>query len=103
MKGASVIVVLIGAETAGRKWVNYEINRALSSGMGMLGVTIHNCKDPRIGPDFPGRNPFDSFVASNRPGSPRLSSIVPVYDWVMNDGYNNFGKWVEAAARAAGR
>jgi hypothetical protein len=34
---------------------------------------------------------------------PILSSLFNVYDWVDNDGYNNFGKWVEAAARQAGR
>jgi len=27
----------------------------------------------------------------------------PTYDWVANDGYNNMGKWIEAAAVAAGR
>lgn len=34
---------------------------------------------------------------------PVLSSIFRVYDWVSNDGYNNFGRWVEAAAMQAGR
>lgn len=33
---------------------------------------------------------------------PILSSLFNVYDWVENDGYNNFGKWVEAAANQAG-
>jgi len=27
---------------------------------------------------------------------------VPTYDWVTQDGYKNFGKWVEDAAVAAG-
>lgn len=34
---------------------------------------------------------------------PILSSLFSVYDWVDNDGYNNFSKWVEAAAKQAGR
>jgi hypothetical protein len=25
----------------------------------------------------------------------RLSSIYPIYDWVEDDGYNNFADWVE--------
>lgn len=27
----------------------------------------------------------------------------PTYDWVNDDGYNNFGDWVEKAAKKAGR
>ena len=32
---------------------------------------------------------------------PVLSSLFSVYDCVDGDGYNNFGKWVEAAAKQA--
>lgn len=34
---------------------------------------------------------------------PVLSSLFKVYDWVNDSGYNNFGLWVEGAARQAGR
>jgi hypothetical protein len=34
---------------------------------------------------------------------PVLSAIFSVYDWVANDGYNNFASWVEAAAKQAKR
>ena len=34
---------------------------------------------------------------------PVLSRLFSVHDWVTGDGYNNFGKWVEAAAKQAGR
>ena len=34
---------------------------------------------------------------------PVLSNLFTVYDWVDNNGYNNFGLWVEKAARQAGR
>ncbi len=27
----------------------------------------------------------------------------PVYDWVLNDGYNNLGTWVQRAATEAGK
>jgi hypothetical protein len=32
----------------------------------------------------------------------RLSALYKTYDWVAEDGYRNFGGWVEAAAKAAG-
>jgi hypothetical protein len=32
-----------------------------------------------------------------------LSSIFSVYDWVDDNGYVNFGKWIEAAARQSGK
>jgi hypothetical protein len=32
-----------------------------------------------------------------------LSNLFSVHDWLDDDGYNNFGSWVEAAAKQAGR
>ena len=34
-------------------------------------------------------------------GGLNLGNIFRVYDWVDNDGYTNFGTWVEAAAKQA--
>ena len=67
----------------------YEIERSVARGNGLLGVRIHNLKKPDGSTDYPGANP--------------LSSSYRVYDWVVDGGYANFGGWVEAAARAAGR
>lgn len=33
----------------------------------------------------------------------QLHSYFDVYDWIIDDGYNSFGEWVERAAREAGR
>lgn len=33
----------------------------------------------------------------------RFSQIFKAYDWVSDNGYDNLGKWVEAAAKKAGR
>jgi hypothetical protein len=33
----------------------------------------------------------------------RLSGWVKCYDWITNDGYNNFADWIERAAQQAGR
>jgi hypothetical protein len=104
MKGASVLAVLIGAETAGRPWVNYEIIRAYNEGLGMLGIYIDKLKDPRTGLiDYRGNNPFGNVTASDRLGQPALSTFVPTYDWVNDNGYASFGQWVDKAAIAAGR
>src|SRR6266571_1764697 len=43
--GKSVAIVLIGASTAGRKWINYEITKAWNDTKGVLGVYIHNLKN----------------------------------------------------------
>ena len=38
MAGKSCLVVLIGSQTAGRKWVKYEIKKAWNDGAGVMGV-----------------------------------------------------------------
>src|SRR5438093_6273800 len=45
LNGTSVTVVLIGAETANRKYVSYEIEKSIARGNGLLGVLINNIKD----------------------------------------------------------
>ncbi len=134
--GSSVLCVLIGKETSTRRWVYYEILKSVELGMGVIGIKIHNLKDPKTGVDSPGASPFEYSGYVRRGGklqpmikytegwgnasylseinetsapylkgtdNPILSSIFNVYDWVKNDGYNNFGKWVETAAKQAGR
>jgi hypothetical protein len=32
-----------------------------------------------------------------------FDQLFPSYDWSINDGYNNLGRWVETAAKMAGR
>jgi len=43
--GRSCAVVLIGAATARRKWIDYEIGKAWNDGKGLVGVHIHNLKN----------------------------------------------------------
>jgi hypothetical protein len=90
----SVTVVLIGAETAERPWVQDEIIRSWNRGNGLVGVWIHNVRDQDRNTDMAGRNPFDLFKLSNRI---LLSSICSTYDWVLGDGRNNLGAWIEEA------
>nr|WP_239125003.1 TIR domain-containing protein [Leptolyngbya sp. CCY15150] len=110
LQNTSVTVVLIGTETSERQWVNYEIEESYNRGNGMLGIYIHNIKNITGRTDLRGKNPFDSFIVEqpsrfaymSKPQI-RMSQIYPTYDWVNDGGYNNFSKWVEDAARAAGR
>jgi len=103
LHGTSVTVVLIGAETSRRAWVKYEIDESLARGNGLLGIYIHNCRDFSGLCDSRGANPFDNLTI-NRNGYPqRLSTIYSTYDWVNDDGRNNLGSWIEAAARQAGK
>ena len=97
--GTSVTVVLIGADTAGKKWINYEIVASHRRGNGLLGVHINNVKDRNGLTSLRGKNPFDSFNFTKN----GLSVSYPVYDWVGGNGYQNLGTWIEKAAGAAGR
>jgi hypothetical protein len=104
LSGASVTVVLIGAETYDRPWVNFEIQQSFADRKGMLGIHIHNLRDPRTGlADHKGRNPFEGIYLVDSNPRRYLSELYPTYDWVVDNGYANFAAWVEAAARKANR
>lgn len=97
----SCVIVLVGQRTAGRPWVKYEIEKAWNDGKGLLGIYIHNLKDPKKGTCAQGTNPFDQFTLKN--GS-KLSSIVKCYNPKSTDAYNdiksNIDGWVEAAIKS---
>jgi len=100
LKGTSVTVVLIGTDTAGKKWIKHEIASSHKKGNGLFGIYVHNVKDSLGNVTTKGNNPFDNFVFKNGKGE---VVTYPVYDWVTNDGYTNMGTWIEAAAKAAGK
>lgn len=96
----SVTVVLIGAQTSERPWVEYEIIESWKKGNGLVGIHIHNIKDQWQRTDISGENPLDQLKFTDR--TP-LSSVCQTYDWVLNNGRNNLAKWVEEAAKARGK
>lgn len=96
----SVTVVLIGAETSNRSWVDYEIRESWNRGNGLLGIRIHNMKDQRGLTDNRGASPFEGINLKN---GTSLSSQVKIYDWVTDNGRDNLGRWVEEAAKARGK
>jgi hypothetical protein len=81
----SVTVVLIGAETADRVYVNYEIEKSIVRGNGLLGVRVNNIKDQFGRTDPPGTIP----LALSR-------SRAPIYDYE----YGKLGTWVDLAYQA---
>ena len=103
LEGTSVTVVLIGTETSQRYYVNYEIIQSYNRGNGLLGIYIHNLKDLGRMSEPMGLNPFGNIQAQISGRQAFLSTVVPTYDWVHNNGYNNLGTWIEQAARQAGK
>jgi len=103
LNGTSVTVVLIGAETSTRPYVGYEIKQSHNKGNGMLGIYIHNMKDQHGYTDTKGNNPFANWHIERNGQKVLLSSIYPTYDWVNDNGRDNIGSWIEAAAKKAGK
>lgn len=88
LNDTSVTVVLIGAETANRTYVSYEIDRSIARGNGILGVRIDKIKNQNGLVDVPGPVPAALLRAS-----------APIYGWE----YGKLGEWVESAYQAARR
>ena len=103
LKGTSVTVVLIGPETSSREWVKYEVQQSYARGNGLLGVHIHNIKGFDGKTDLPGDAYFGPLGKDAKGNDVYFSSVAKEYDWVNNDGYNNFATWVEDAAKAVGK
>lgn len=103
LKGTSVTVVLIGEDTAGQKWINYEISSSYKKGNGLLGIYIHQLKDKDKNTSTKGRNTFDDWSITKDGKKIFFSSLYKTYDWIDDDGYTNMGKWIENAAKDAGK
>jgi len=103
LKGTSVTVVLIGTDTAGKKWINYEIKSSHNKGNGMIGIFIHKLKDKDGNTSTKGQNPFDYLSITKDGKKIYFSSIYKTYDWIDDDGYSNIGDWIEKAAKDVGK
>lgn len=88
LKGTSVTVVLVGEKTCDSKWVKYEIEKSIERGNGLIGIDISKIKD----------------LQGNT--SERCAEIPKGYKfylWNKDNGYENMGKWIEEAAKEAGK
>jgi hypothetical protein len=84
LKGTSVTVVLIGSDTANRKYVKYEIAQSVARGNGILGVRIHGIENQY------------GLTSTAGPVPAGVGTVVP---WNRS----TFGASVEKAALAAGK
>jgi hypothetical protein len=78
MSGRSCTVVLVGANTANRKWINYEIVKSWDDGLGVVGIRIHGLKNSEGEVSTMGANPFD-FITHGW-SKQKLSAIVKCYN-----------------------
>lgn len=102
LKGRSCTVVLIGAETANRKWIKYEIKKSWELEKGIVGIKIHNLKDQNGNQSVEGENPFEQFSICGinmskivKVYNPPYSVSTNVYDYIKN----NIAGWVEEAIK----
>lgn len=106
INGKSVSIVLIGSNTAGRKWINYEIKKSWDEKKGVLGIYVHNLKDRDGNQATRGRNPFEDLTASGT----KMSNIVKAYDppyYLSTQVYDfikqNLASWIEEAISIRGK
>lgn len=57
LENTSMTVVCIGNKTAGRKYINYEIQQSIDRGNGIVGMQIHHLKDKDGNSDTAGADP----------------------------------------------
>jgi len=108
LEGTSCTVVLIGAHTAGRKWITHEIIRSWNRGNGVLGIYINGLRNLVGVTSTQGSNPFDNvtlFAGTLR--QRLLSTVAPVANpWNLDSKgvyatiANNFESWIEQAIQA---
>ncbi len=97
----TAVVVLIGAQTASRPWVLYEIRKAWDDRRPLVGIRIHGLADSNGNTGSPGVNPF---ARVSLQGGGTVGDYVPVYapsGWtsqqVHADIKPNLVSWVNSA------
>lgn len=99
MKGTSVTIVLIGRETLQRPWVRYEIAETKRRGAGLFGINMAGMTNIDRTTDYG----TPTFAGTEFQVKAFGGHKHPVYNWVSDQGRENLGRWIEQAARSAGR
>lgn len=89
LQNTSVTVVFIGAKTAGRQYINYEIEQSIARGNGLVGIQIHHLENQSGETDSPGATPQKLTTASAK-----------VYKYADKE---KLAQRIEEAAKAAGK
>lgn len=103
MHGKKCLVVLVGAKTAGRRWVKHEIKKAWKDGLGVLAIHIHNLKNSDGEQSDKGSNPFtgltvDGKTVTGKVYDPPYKISTNVYDHIKE----NISTWIDDAIKARG-
>jgi len=92
MRRCTCTVVLVGSNTANRKWINHEIIKSWNDSMGIVGIYIHGLKDSAGEISKKGDNPF-SYIDYGNNGK-KLFSIVRCYGPFGNSSQEQY-EWIE--------
>ena len=92
MDGRTCTVVLVGKDTANRKWINYEIVKSWDDGRGVVGIYIHGLKNFAGEVSTQGANPFD--YITHGVSKKKLSSIVKCYNPAGSTSKERYA-WIE--------
>lgn len=97
----SAVVVLVGAQTATRPWVQHEIAYAWDNHKPLVGISIHGLADSNGNTDSVGTNPFAKVTLK---GGGTVGDYVPLYtpsgsnsQAVYADIEKNLTTWVDSA------
>jgi hypothetical protein len=102
MADRTCAVILVGSETASRKWVKYEIEKAWSDKKGALGIRIHDLLDSSSKSSTSGANPFAGMTV----GAIELGKVVTLKAPAGGDSKavyatiaSNIESWIEDAIK----
>ncbi|MDR0612947.1 MAG: TIR domain-containing protein [Dysgonamonadaceae bacterium] len=95
MKYRSCVIVLVGEETANRKWVQYEIKKAWREGKGLVGIHIHNLLNEKGYKSNMGSTPFYNagLYGEIKCYDPPCSDSKKVYAYIKE----HLEDWIEEA------
>ena len=103
MAGKSTLLVMVGAETSKRPWVDHEIRHAWDNHKKVLGIRIHGLKNLGQQTDWAGGDPFANIRLTN---GTNLSTIVPLHNPAGADSKavyasiaNNLPGWIANAPK----
>lgn len=101
----NAVVVLVGSETASRKWVEYEIRKAWDDRRPLVGIRIHGLKGLNGRTSSRGANPFSKVTLKD---GTRLDSRITLHDpagAASTDVYKNISdnidSWIANAKKRA--
>jgi hypothetical protein len=104
--GKSCVVVLVGSQTASRRWVRHEIVTGWNQGKGVLGIRVDRLLDSNGHPSTPGVDPFGQITFKQG----TLQGVAPLKvptGATSKDVYasiaTNIGTWIEEAISVRNR